>query len=190
VDVRGRAMAQAGAERPGAMAAVIGLPPEQVARTCAPLREVWIANVNSPAQIVVSGARDEIERAADLLTEAGARLVVPLPIAIACHTPLMAPAAERLRATLKRIELRRPRLAFYSAVSATPQDDVAEIARSLVDGITAPVRFAETVRRMRDDGVNGFLEVGPGRVLRGLLRENAPELPNDAIAGFHYAVPS
>jgi len=184
VDVRGRAMAQAGAERPGAMVAVLGLPTDAVADTCETLGDVWVANVNSPTQTVLSGAVADVQAAADRLDDAGARMVVRLPISIACHTPLMAPAAERLREALKDIPLRRPSIPFYSAVDARRQQDPAGIARSLVDGVTRPVLFAATVRRMRDDGVDGFVEVGPGRVLRGLLRDNAPELPRESITTY------
>jgi [acyl-carrier-protein] S-malonyltransferase len=172
VDVRGRAMAQAGAQTPGAMAAVVGLSEELVAETCAALGDVWVANLNSPAQIVISGALPAVEAASDRLDRAGARMVVRLPIGIACHTPLMAPAAERLRAALDRIVLRPPRLRLYCAVDATRKHDPGDIAAALVDGVTQPVRFAATVRRMREDGVEEFVEVGPGRVLRGLLRDN------------------
>jgi [acyl-carrier-protein] S-malonyltransferase len=155
---------------------------------CADLDDTWVANVNSPAQTVISGALAGVEQATARLERQGARTVVRLPIPIACHTPLMEPAAEQVRAALAQLDLRPPTVAFYSSACAAPQRDVAEIARSLVDGITQPVLFAATVRRMRADGVERFLEVGPGRVLRGLLRENAPELANDSIASFHYPV--
>lgn len=171
VDVRGRAMAQAGADLPGAMAAVVGLPEALVAETCAALDAVWVANENSPRQTVISGARDAVATASRQLERAGARMVVPLPIAIACHTPLMTPAAARLREALDHAHLRPPRIPFYSCVDATPKRDPDEIAQALVDGVTRPVRFATTIRRMREDGVAQFVEVGPGRVLRGLLRD-------------------
>ena len=171
VDVRGRAMAQAGADPPGAMAAVVGLPYDAVAETCAAIGDVWVANVNSASQVVVSGARPAVDAARTQLEDVGARMVVLLPIAIACHTPLMAPAAERLREALERVELRPPTVPFYSCVDATPKHDPDEIARALIDGVTRPVQFAATVLRMREDGVEQFVEVGPGRVLRGLLRD-------------------
>ncbi|MFL5817040.1 MAG: ACP S-malonyltransferase [Conexibacter sp.] len=184
VDVRGRAMAAAGAGRPGAMVAVVGLPHDTVAGICSALGDVWVANVNSPTQTVISGAVADVQAAADRLDEAGARMVVRLPIAIACHTPLMAPAAERLRAALDDVELREPAIPFYSAVDAEPKQHAKDIAEALVDGVTRPVLFSATVRRMREDGVDAFVEVGPGRVLRGLLRENAPELPRAAISTY------
>lgn len=184
VDVRGRSMAQAGAERPGAMAAIVGLPEATVHEACATRPDVWVANVNSPTQTVISGALGAVDKAADDLEQAGARMVVRLPISIACHTPLMAPAADRLNKALGEIELRPPAIPFYSPVDATRKHNPRDIAQALVDGVTRPVLFADTVRRMRDDGVDGFVEVGPGRVLRGLLRENAPELPRAAIATY------
>jgi [acyl-carrier-protein] S-malonyltransferase len=184
VDVRGRAMAEAGAQRPGAMVAVLGLSQDAVADTCAALGDVWVANVNSPAQTVISGTLAAVEAAADRLEGAGARMLAKLPIAIACHTPLMAPAAERLHAALRDIELRPPALPFYSAVDARLKHDPSDIAQALVDGVTRPVLFSATVRRMRDDGVDRFVEVGPGRVLRGLLRDNAPELPRASISTY------
>lgn len=185
VDVRGRAMAAAGAERPGSMVAVVGVDHDVVADTCATLGgNVWVANVNSPTQTVISGTLAAVLEAQDRLDQAGARMVVRLPIAIACHTPLMAPAAERLRAALDDVELQPPAIPFYSAVDAKPKQDVTDIAAALVDGVTRPVLFSATVRRMLDDGVDEFVEVGPGRVLRGLIRENAPELPLAAIATY------
>jgi [acyl-carrier-protein] S-malonyltransferase len=184
VDVRGRAMARAGAARPGGMAAVVGLAGDTVAQVCATLGEVWVANVNSPTQTVVSGALDAVEAASARLEAAGARMVVRLPIAVACHTPLMAPAAERLRAALDRLVLQPPRIPFYATVDGLRKQHPEEIAQALVDGVTRPVLFTETVARMRADGVDRFVEVGPGRVLRGLLRENAPDLPPAAIATY------
>jgi len=174
VDVRGRAMAQAGAQPPGAMAAVVGLPHDTIAEICAALGDVWIANVNSPRQIVVSGTLAAVATATEQLERAGARMIVRLPIQIACHTPLMAPAAEQLRKALQHTTLRPPRIPFYSCVDATPKRDPGTIAQALIDGVTRPVRFAATVARMREDGVTDFTEVGPGRVLKGLLRDNAP----------------
>lgn len=174
VDVRGRAMALAGAAAPGAMAAVIGLPRGAVAEICEQTGDVWIGNVNSPRQTIVSGTLRAVVAATERLERAGASTVVRLPIAIACHTPLMAPAAERVRAALAGLTLRPPRIRFYSCVDATPKDDPHAIAHALVDGVTQPVQFSATVARMRADGVERFVEVGPGRVLRGLLRDNRP----------------
>jgi [acyl-carrier-protein] S-malonyltransferase len=184
VDVRGRAMARAGAERAGGMAAVVGLPRDAVAGVCATLGEVWVANVNSPTQTVISGTLAAIETASERLEAAGARMVVRLPIAIACHTPLMAPAAERLRAALDRVELQPPEIPFYATVDGLRKHEPAAIAQALVDGVTRPVEFTATIAHMRRDGVDGFVEVGPGRVLRGLLRDNVPELPRESIASY------
>jgi [acyl-carrier-protein] S-malonyltransferase len=177
-------MHAAGTQWPGAMVAVVGLAHDAVAETCAALGDVWVANVNSPTQTVISGAVADVQAAANCLDSAGARMVVRLPISIACHTPLMAPAAERLRAALDDVELRPPAIPFYSAVDAQRKHAPNDIAEALVDGVTRPVLFSATVRRTREDGVDGFVEVGPGRVLRGLLRENAPELPRAAIAAY------
>lgn len=174
VDVRGRAMAQAGAHPAGAMAAVVGLPHDTIAETCAALGDVWIANVNSPRQVVMSGTLAAVATATEQLERAGARMIVRLPIQIACHTPLMAPAAERLQEALQHAPLRPPRIPFYTCVDALPKRDPEAIAQALIDGITRPVLFAATVARMRDDGVTDFAEVGPGRVLKGLLRDNEP----------------
>jgi [acyl-carrier-protein] S-malonyltransferase len=174
VDARGRAMAQAQADAPapGAMAAVVGLPHDAVTDACTALGDVWVANVNSPRQVVVSGTRGAVAEATARLERAGARTVVQLPIAIACHTPLMAPAAEQLREALSQVTLRAPCVLFYSCVDAARKRDPHAIAQALVDGVTRPVLFAATVARMGEDGVTDFVEVGPGRVLRGLLRDN------------------
>ncbi len=182
VNVRGRAMARAGDEQPGSMAAVLGLAPDTVRDVCERVPGAWQANINSSGQTVISGTVEGIHEASGQLAAVGGR-VMQLPITIACHTPLMAPAADEVRALLERIELRAPTRTFYSTVDAQPKVDGAAIARALVQGMTQPVLFSATVERMRADGIDTFVEIGPGRVLRGLLRRCAPEATVESIAG-------
>jgi [acyl-carrier-protein] S-malonyltransferase len=114
--------------------------------------------------------------------EYGAAGVTRLPITIACHTPLMAPAAERVASLLADLTLLDPATAFYSTVDASPKQSSNAIAAALVDGITKPVRFAATVERLLADGITAFVEIGPGRVLRGLLRDAVPRSSIESIA--------
>lgn len=185
-DVRGRAMAQASTAQPGTMAAVIGLDAQAVCDVCEQTPDVWPANVNAPAQTVVSGTLDGVASVSKRLTDLGAR-VVALPIPIACHTPLMAAAAEQVRDSLASMRLQPPKATFYSAVDSRPKLDGAAITDALVEGMTRPVRFLATVKAMHDDAIDSFIEIGPGGVLGGLLRRCVPEanvavISNDADA--------
>lgn len=182
VDVRGRAMAAAGERSPGGMIAVMGLAAETVEELVGGLDEAWVANVNGAEQVVVSGSLAGIDRADARLREAGARRVWRLPIDIACHTPLMAPASDAVAAALADAGLRRPSVPFYSTLHAQPLTDPAAIAEALVAGVTSPVRFSATAARMVADGVTTFVEVGPGRVLHGLLRRIARGTTLSAIS--------
>ena len=118
----------------------------------------------------MSGHRGACQRVADLALKAGAMKTVPLAVAGAFHTPLMQPAVERLRRVLDDVTLRRPRLPVFSNVDAAPHDDPEEIRELLVRQVVSPVRWEETMRNMLQSGYDMFWEVGPGRVLRGLLK--------------------
>jgi [acyl-carrier-protein] S-malonyltransferase len=184
---RGELMAQAGAVRPGAMAAVLGLDAATLERVCAGASregEVAVpANYNDPGQIVISGDGPAVERAGEEAKAAGAKRVVPLPVSGAFHSPLMAFAREGLAATLEGLELRAPRCPVYLNVTAAPATDPVEIRRRLLEQLTAPVRWAQTLERMRADGATRFIEVGSGNVLSGLVKRTLGRDVETATAG-------
>jgi [acyl-carrier-protein] S-malonyltransferase len=165
---RGLATAAAAREHPGAMAAIIGLEDGVVEELCAGTEDVWPANYNAPGQIVVSGAPDAVRRVSELATERGAK-AVPLRITGAFHSPLVAAAAERLRPALATVSWHEPRVRFMSTVTAAvePGDRLPGL---LVEQLTAPVRFTQAVTALVAEGVDVFVEVGPGQVLAGLIR--------------------
>jgi [acyl-carrier-protein] S-malonyltransferase len=175
VDVRGKAMASAARDRPGGMVAVIGLDPLSVQEVCEDIGELWVANFNSPSQTVISGKEKSLARAARMLLEAGALRVIRLEVPVPAHTPLMEPAAAKMAEALGRVELKPPRRRFYSVVDGGRHDDPREIGNLIVEAITSPVRFGDTVANMHADGVRLFVEVGPGRALRGLVRQGVSD---------------
>jgi [acyl-carrier-protein] S-malonyltransferase len=166
---RGLAMAEAARERPGSMAAVLGLEDEVVENLCRKILGVWPANYNCPGQIVVSGEDAAVEELSVEARALGARRAVKLKVSGAFHSPLVASAAERLRPAIDRVHFRDPRAPFMSTVTARVED--ANRFRSLlVDQLTAPVKFTQSARELINDGVRTFVEVGPGNVLSGLVK--------------------
>jgi [acyl-carrier-protein] S-malonyltransferase len=166
---RGEAMAEAAAEHPGAMAAVLGLEDEVVEALCAEIGGVWPANYNCPGQIVVSGETVAVEALLGRANEAGARKTVKLRISGAFHSPLVARAADRLRPALERVRFGDPAPPFMSTVSAKVEG-AGRLVHLLVEQLTGPVRFTHAVGGLVRDGVGVFVEIGPGQVLSGLLR--------------------
>jgi [acyl-carrier-protein] S-malonyltransferase len=166
---RGEAMAEAARETPGAMAAVIGLEDGVVEELCLTIEGVWPANYNCPGQIVVSGENGAVDRLIEEAAARGARKTVKLRVSGAFHSPLVARAAERLRPALSKAAWREPAPPFMSTVSARIED-AQRIGALLVDQLTGPVRFTQAVRGLVKDGVEMFVEIGPGQVLSGLLR--------------------
>jgi [acyl-carrier-protein] S-malonyltransferase len=176
VTVRAEAMARAGRSRPGAMAAILGLPAGEVERICRGFsRAAGIAAINGPAQIVVSGESDAVDGVAAAARTAGARRVVRLDVSVAAHSRLMEPAVGELRRALTETMISPPRVPFTSCVSARPADDPSEIVDLLCGALTRPVRWVEVVRALTGNGATRFYEVGPGRVLAGLMRAIVPE---------------
>lgn len=174
VRLRGELMYQGGQERPGTMAAILGLDDDVVERVCRESEEEGgecvPANFNSPAQVVISGDVAAVERAMDGAKAAGARRAVRLNVSGAFHSPLMAVAESGLAAHLETVTLQRPRFGIVSNVSAEPVTEPDDARRLLIQQLTSPVRWAESMRRMREAGVERFLEIGPGSVLSGLMR--------------------
>jgi [acyl-carrier-protein] S-malonyltransferase len=174
VHARGRFMQEAVPEGRGAMAAVLGAAPEQVAAACAAAsaelgRVVAPANYNGPAQTVISGDASAVELACTKARQAGARRTVPLDVSAPFHCPLMAPAAAKLELELGRVRFKAPGAPVVTNVEAAPCADAGRYAGLLARQVTEPVRFTEMVQRMAGDGVTRVLEIGPGRVLTGLV---------------------
>jgi [acyl-carrier-protein] S-malonyltransferase len=166
---RGLAMAEAAKQRPGSMAAILGLDDEVVERLCRKILGVWPANYNCPGQIVVSGEHDAVDELCAKAEEEGARRTVKLKVSGAFHSPLVARAAERLRPAVERVRFIEPEAAFMSTVTAR-FEDAQRMGALLVDQLTAPVRFTQAASELIKDGVRTFVEVGPGNVLSGLLK--------------------
>jgi [acyl-carrier-protein] S-malonyltransferase len=166
---RGLAMAEAAKERPGAMAAILGLDDEVVERICRKILGVWPANYNCPGQIVVSGEHDAVDECCAKAEDEGARRTVKLKVSGAFHSPLVARAAERLRPAVERVKFAEPAAAFMSTVTAR-FEEAQRMGALLVDQLTAPVRFTQAASELIEDGVRTFVEVGPGNVLSGLLK--------------------
>lgn len=173
VQQRGAAMQAASDAAPSGMISILGLERVEVEQVCQQAREndvLQVANLLCPGSIVVSGANAACERAAELARAAGAMKVVPLAVAGGFHTPLMQPAVERLAAALEGIPMHRPRIAVISNVDARPHEDPEEIRQLLIRQVIEPVRWEESMRYLIAEGFTQFYEVGPGRVLRSLLR--------------------
>lgn len=169
VSERGRATAEAAREYPGAMAAVLGLEDSVVEELCAGIDNVWPANYNCPGQIVVSGENAAVDRLIEEATAAGARKTVKLRVAGAFHSPLVGRAADRLRPALESVRFQEPATPFMSTVTA--QIESAErLVDLLVQQLTGPVKFTQSVRGLVQQGVGMFVEIGPGQVLSGLIR--------------------
>ncbi len=170
---RGRFMQEAVPAGEGAMAAILGLDPAAVDLVCRQSADdevVQAANLNGPGQIVIAGHRGAVSRASEGARAAGASKVVPLPVSAPFHCELMRPAAERLSAVLDGVQLRDPAFPVYTNVDAAPAVSAGEARQALVRQVASPVRWEESIRRMIDDGFDSFVEVGPGRVLAGLVR--------------------
>jgi [acyl-carrier-protein] S-malonyltransferase len=174
VRARGEAMARAGREQPGTMAAVLGLEPEGARALCdAARREGEVlapANFNSPGQIVISGSVEAVRRAIELAPQHGARRAVELNVSGAFHSPLMAPAAEALASALGDVTILPAAIPVAANVDGRAVQDPEAIRRRLLDQLTAPVLWVECVTTLAGLGARTFLEPGPGNVLTGLLR--------------------
>ena len=180
VRTRGELMHQAGTERPGTMAAVLGLATAQVEAACHEASRdgavATPANLNAPDQTVISGDPDAVRRAGEACRTRGAKRVIPLKVSGAFHSPLMAPAASHLRIALDRAPFRDPGFPVIANATAEPVHDAARARRLLTDQLTAPVRWVDCVVKaaaLAGDGAR-FIEIGPGNVLAGLVRRIVP----------------
>jgi [acyl-carrier-protein] S-malonyltransferase len=166
---RGLAMAEAARQRPGSMAAILGLEDEQVETLCRKILGVWPANYNCPGQIVVSGENEAVEECCAEAESLGARRAIRLKVSGAFHSPLVARAADRLKPAIDRVRFAEPVAPFMSTVTAKVEP-AQRLASLLVDQLTAPVRFTQSARELMREGVTTFVEVGPGNVLSGLVK--------------------
>lgn len=167
---RALAMQRACETEPGTMAAVLALADEVVERICLETEGVVVAaNYNCPGQLVISGSLSAVEAACEGMKAAGARRALILPVGGAFHSPLMEPARETLAAAIESTSFNAPKCAVYQNVSAQAQTNPEEIKKQLIAQLTAPVRWTQSVLNMRQDGATDFTEVGPGKVLQGLI---------------------
>ncbi len=173
VRFRGQAMLQAGIDNPGTMAAVVGLPAETLEEICKKASSegiVQCANFNSPGQIVISGSVSGVHAAMELCKLSGAKLVKELVVSGAFHSRLMQSAKNKLESKLKETHIYDAKIPVYANYSAKPVMKVDEIQNALFMQVTSPVRWEETIVNMINDGADEFIEIGPGKVLQGLVK--------------------
>ena len=173
VSKRAMAMQKACELEPSTMAAIIGLSDDIVDEVCDSITDhvVVAANFNCPGQIVISGTLEGIDKACAILTEKGAKRALKLSVGGAFHSPLMQPASEELQAAIMSTNFQTPKCPIYQNVNAYPQVEPDKIRENLVAQLTAPVRWTQTVKNMIADGATEFYELGPGDVLKGLIRK-------------------
>ncbi len=179
---RGKAMADAAPAGTSSMSAVLGLNAKAVEVALEGIKDAWPANYNTPTQIVIAGTTAGLEAATARLQAAGAKRVIPLNVSAAFHTPLMAPAAERLRAALDRIEWRAPRITVMANLTGRPHLDGDRIPHVMEMQLRSPVRWAACVQGLVEMGCDTFVEVGPKRALTGMMRELAPGAKTLAVS--------
>ena len=178
---RGKAMAEAAPAGTSSMAAVLGLDSSAVEVALAGMNDAWTANYNTPTQTVIAGTMAGLEAATRRLQAAGAKRVLPLNVSAAFHTPLMVPAAERLRAALDRIEWRMPRIPVMANLTGRPHQGGDRIPQVMEMQLRSPVRWAACVQTLTEHGCDTFIEVGPKRALTGMMRELAPTATAAAV---------
>ena len=177
VYARAMAMQKACEIEPSTMAAVLGLSDEAVEEGCASITDAVVvpANYNCPGQLVISGSIEGIDKACEILKEKGAKRALKLPVGGAFHSPLMQPASEELQAAINATIFSTPVCPVYQNVNAKPQTEAAIIKQNLISQLTSPVRWTQTVQNMVADGAVEFFELGPGDVLKGLIKKISPE---------------
>ncbi|MDB4620809.1 ACP S-malonyltransferase [Flavobacteriaceae bacterium] len=185
VHQRALAMQDACDEVPGTMAAVLGLDDKTIEDVCAKTAGIVVAaNYNCTGQLVISGEIEAIKLACEAMKEAGAKRALPLPVGGAFHSPLMEPARTKLATAIENTEIKNPICPVYQNVAAIGITDAATIKANLIEQLTAPVRWTQSVQQMLEDGANSFVEVGPGKVLQGLVKkiDRSVETSSGAIA--------
>ena len=184
VELRGLAMQEAVPEGVGAMAAIIGLDNESIAANCEKAAQGQVVspvNFNSPGQVVIAGHKEAVERANVLMKESGAKRALPLPVSVPSHCALMKPAAEKLAVALQSIEIKAPVIPVINNVDVSTETDAARIKDALVRQLFSPVRWTETIEAVANAGVEFEVEMGPGKVLSGLVKRIDKRVDGAAI---------
>ena len=182
VSARAQAMQKACEINPSTMAAIIALPDEKVEEVCAGIEGVVVcANYNCPGQLVISGEEAAIDKACEVLKAAGAKRAMKLPVGGGFHSPCMEPARAELAEAIERTNFTTPSCPVYQNVDALPHTDPAEIKGLLISQLTSPVRWTQTVKNMVADGATEFVELGPGKVLQGLVSKISRDV---TVAGY------
>ncbi|RLD67054.1 MAG: [acyl-carrier-protein] S-malonyltransferase [Bacteroidetes bacterium] len=181
VSKRAMAMQKACELNPSTMAAILGMDDAIVGELCNKIDGIVVpANYNSPGQIVISGSVEAIDKAIDVLTNAGAKRAIKLNVGGAFHSPLMQPAKLELEEAINSTNFATPTCSVYQNVNAQAVSDPEEIKKNLVAQLTAPVRWTEIVKNMLNDGAKSFTEVGPGKVLQGLIKKVDRKIPTQS----------
>lgn len=181
VALRGKLMQQAGSENEGSMAAIIGMEDETVDQICRDAEEITQkpvvpANYNCPGQLVISGDPEAVEKAMELAKEKGCRLTKKLPVSGAFHSPLMKPALEGLKNKLDKVPINEAKIPVYSNYTAHPTNDPGTIRENLANQLMNPVQWTKTMQNMYADGARTFVEIGPGKVLQGLVKRTLKDV--------------
>jgi [acyl-carrier-protein] S-malonyltransferase len=183
VSKRALAMQKACEKEPSTMAAILGLEDKVVEDACEAIDGVVVAaNYNCPSQLVISGSIEAIDKACEVLTEAGAKRALKLPVGGAFHSPLMEPAREELAAAIEATPFNQPNCPIYQNVTANAIIDPSAIKENLIAQLTAPVRWTQTMNQMIADGCESVTEVGPGRVLQGLFKKIDRRFPTESAS--------
>lgn len=180
IKYRSEAMDKAAKANPGAMAAVIGLPAEKVIKVCEKIKTegdyVTAVNFNSPVQTVIAGTGEGIKKASEAAKEAGARRAMPLAVSAAFHSELMKSAAEEFKEAVKDITFNSPTVKFYSNVTGAELTDFSNMPELMAKHICSPVKFTDELNAMKKDGFDRYIELGPGKVLTGLVSKTLKEV--------------
>jgi len=179
VRVRGQLMHDATKTIEGGMAAIIGLTPQQVEEICREASSAGVvqaANYNSPAQTAISGEKAGLDKAMEIAQEKGAKRAVPLPVSAPFHSSLLDPVAEKFQPELEGVEIHNASVPVIANYTAQPETGADDIRANLIKQINSPVKWVESVRYMIDQGIDTFVEVGPGKVLTGLMRKTDREV--------------
>lgn len=180
IKYRSEAMDKAAKANPGAMAAVIGLPAEKVIEVCEKIKAegdyVTAVNFNSPVQTVIAGTGEGIKKASEAAKEAGARRAMPLAVSAAFHSELMKSAAEEFKEAVKDITFNSPKVKFYSNVTGAELTDFSNMPELMAKHICSPVKFTDELNAMKNDGFDRYIELGPGKVLTGLVSKTLKEV--------------
>lgn len=171
VSQRGLFMQEAVPMGVGAMAALLGGDRAKIVEACAEIGEVWPANFNSPGQIVISGKKEKVEAAGEKLKAAGVKKIIPLAVSAPFHCPLMQPAADRLKPLIDALPIKDPQTPVFANVTANPVNSAIEIKKLLYRQVYSSVLWEDSINNMIEAGVTKFVEVGPGKVLAGLIKK-------------------